>query len=304
LTNGLTRANTQYSALNVRGSFGDSAYHALNLKLQTQNLHGTGLSLVANYTWAHSLDDLSSTFSDSLQGGSGAIGSLGYTDPLHPLLDWGSSDYDIRNRFVISPIWETPWYKSGNGFMHQVAGGWSLVGIVTARSGLPFSVFDYTYDNNGYTVPRLIPNSTITSYHTGSAQYLAPNLYNVLTVPAPDPNVGALDPTLGISDFGPFPASMTRRNAFRGPGAWNTDMAVGKKFKITERVGLEFRAEGFDLFNHHNLYVNTSNLYFTSDAAGTPPLQVTALKGGLGSIALGGNHDERRFGQFSLRVSF
>ncbi len=303
-TGAYTRENTQYSALNMRGSLGDSAYHALNVKFQTQNLHNTGLSLIANYTWAHSLDDLSSTFSDNLQGGSGAIGSLGYTDPLHPLLDWGSSDFDIRNRFVISPIWETPWYKSGNGFMHQVAGGWSLVGIITARTGLPFSVFDYTYDNNGYTVPRLIPNSTITNYHTGSAQYLAPNLYNVLTVPAPDPNVGPLDPTLGISDFGPFPASMTRRNAFRGPGAWNTDMAVGKKFKVTERVGLEFRAEGFDVFNHHNLYVNTSNLYYTSDAPGTPQLQVTALKGGLGSIALGGNHDERRFGQFSLRVSF
>jgi hypothetical protein len=77
---------------------------------------------------------------------------------------------------------------------------------------------------------------------------------------------------------------------------------VSKKFKITERVGLDFRAEGFDIFNHHNFYVNTSNLAYFG-----PPytsINVTALKGGLGSIAIGGNHDERRFGQFALRVTF
>jgi len=97
---------------------------------------------------------------------------------------------------------------------------------------------------------------------------------------------------------------MTHRNAFRGPGAWNTDLAVAKSFAVTERVKLEFRAEGFDIFNHHNYYVLPTNLYYVSDAPGTPPLDVTALKGGLGSTALGGNHDERRFGQFSLRVDF
>ena len=95
---------------------------------------------------------------------------------------------------------------------------------------------------------------------------------------------------------------MTGRNVFRGPGAWNDDLAISKGFKLTERFNLQFRAEGFNVFNHHNLYVNTSNL----DYSGGPftPLQVTAEKGGLGNIALGGNHDERRFGQFALRLMF
>jgi len=98
---------------------------------------------------------------------------------------------------------------------------------------------------------------------------------------------------------------MTRRNSFRGPGAWNADLSVAKKFKFTERANLEFRAEGFDVFNHHNLYVNESGLSVTN-TPGTvgPPLAVIALKGGLNSVALGGNHDERRFGQFSLRFDF
>jgi hypothetical protein len=114
-----------------------------------------------------------------------------------------------------------------------------------------------------------------------------------------------LNPTLGIDDFGPFPSSMTRRNAFRGPGAWNADLAVGKSFSITEDVKLQPRAEGFDIFNHHNLYVNESALS-VSNTPGTigAPLPVIALKGGLNSIALGANHDERRFGQFSLRLTF
>jgi hypothetical protein len=86
------------------------------------------------------------------------------------------------------------------------------------------------------------------------------NTFTGLTLPLPA-SFAPLDPALGISDFGPFPANMTGRNQFRGPGAWNADMAVQKKFKLTERLGLDFRAEGFDVFHHHNYYVNTTNLY-------------------------------------------
>ncbi len=134
-----TLANPQYSSINMRGSMGSSSYNSFNLKFQTQNLHNTGLSLVANWTWSHALDDISSTFSDSLQGGSGfGFGSLGYTDPFNPKLDWGPADYDVRHRLVISPIWETPWYKSGHSFAAEALGGWTAVGVFTARTGVPF----------------------------------------------------------------------------------------------------------------------------------------------------------------------
>jgi len=298
-----TRANSQYAAINDRGSDGGSSYNALNVKFQGNDLGHTGLSIIANYTYAHSLDDISSTFSDSLQGGSGYIGSLGYTDPTHPQLDWGNSDYDIRHRFVLSPIWQTPWFKSGKGFLTQTLGGWNVSGIFTARTGTPFSVYDYTYDATFYTVPRLVPSTTITQWQTGKPVNVGPNVYNALTIPTPA-NIGPFNPTLGFSDLGPFPAAMSGRNQFRGPGAWNLDLAVQKNFKLTERFGLEFRAEGFDIFNHHNYYVNTTTLYYTSEGPTTAPLNVIEEKGGLGTLATGGNHDERRFGQFSLRLSF
>ncbi|MGA7686432.1 MAG: TonB-dependent receptor [Terriglobales bacterium] len=294
-----TRPNFQYTNINERGSGGSSSYNAANIKFQTQNLHDTGLSLVANYTWSHSLDDISSTFSDSLQGGSGnGYGSLGYTNLTDPKLDWGNSDYDVRQRLVVSPIWETPWYKNQKG-LGEALGGWSLVGVFTARTGIPFTAYDLDNVVNFYVFPRLTPATPITDYHVSSnPQAVGPNQFLLTTLPQPA-SLAALNPTLGISDFGPYPAGMTARNSFRGPGAWNLDSAVTKNFKVTERFGLTFRAEGFNIFNHHNMYTDT---FLVGSTGGATP--VYGLKGGLGSLAEGGNNDERRFGQFSLRVSF
>jgi len=301
----LTRNNPQYAAVNVRGSGGSSAYHALNVKYQVQNLHTTGLGMIANYTWSHSLDDLSSTFSDSSQGGSGYIGNLGYLDPLNPMLDWGSSDFDVPNRFVVSPIWQTPWFKHSHGLLSEAAGGWTVSGIFTARGGTPFSVYDFTYNVNGYSgVPRIVPATPITQFKAGAATNMGSNQFLLMTVPGAN-DLAPFNTTLGIDDFGPFPTNMTGRNAFRGPGAWNTDAAVAKRFPFTEHTDLEFRAEGFDVFNHHNLYVNEAALSVSNPPGSIgPALQVLAEKGGLNSVALGGNHDERRFGQFSLRLDF
>jgi hypothetical protein len=307
----LNRPNDQFGSINVRGSNGSSNYAAGNVKLQTQNLHNSGVTLVANYTYSKSLDDISSTFSDSLQGGSGDIGSLGYTNLENPGLDWGPSDYDIRHRLTVSPIWATPWFKNGNGLASHALGGYTLSGIFTARTGTPFSIFDYNDNYNDYQVPRLAPATPITSYKvSGSPQNVGVNTFAGLTVPIPS-SFAPLNPALGISDFGPYLPNMTGRNAFRGPGAWNFDAAASKDFHVTERVSINARAEGFDVLNHHNFYTNTTNLYYdglVTNADGTTsppaPLPVTLLKGGLGNLATGGNHDERRFGQFALRVTF
>jgi len=67
-------------------------------------------------------------------------------------------------------------------------------------------------------------------------------------------------------------------------------------------VGVEFSADGIDVLNHHNFYANTTTLAY--DGVTTTPLYVQELRGGLGTLATGGNHDERRLGQFSLRARF
>jgi len=98
---------------------------------------------------------------------------------------------------------------------------------------------------------------------------------------------------------------MTARNAFRGPGAWNVDASVSKTFPIHEQVNLEFRAEGFDVLNHHNLYLLMADNYIDSpqvagDTVSPGPFAIGAQKGGIA----GGANDERRFGQFALKVNF
>ncbi|HEY2472368.1 MAG TPA: TonB-dependent receptor, partial [Terracidiphilus sp.] len=299
-----TRLNPQYSDINNRGSSGDSYYHALNFQFQTTNLRRTGLGLVANYTIAHATDDLSTTFSET----NNAF-ALGYMKPFDPGFDHGNGDLDLRHRLVIAPIYQAPLLTHSNALMRQTLGGWQVTGIYTVRSGTPFTYYDSTNDISGYSIPRytpaggVVPKRSFTSIPHG-VDGGGTNAYVIGTLPAANsfanPLFNQVDPTHypnGISDWGPYPATMTARNAFRGPGAWNIDAAVQKTFPITERFNLVFRAEGFDVFNHHNLYVQEGFNDFAS-ASGA----ITASKGGIGNN--GGANDERRFGQFSLAVKF
>ena len=294
------RPNGQFTSVNNRGTQGYSHYNGLNLRFQTNNWGKTGLSIVSNYTWSHALDNLSSTFSES-SGGSNGIGNLGYLNAAIPSLDYGSSDFDVRHRYVLSTIWNEPWFNSGKGWQRQVLGGWNLAPIFTVRSGVPFTVSDSTNSLNFTTGPYGAPRYTSNGFYsanTGAGVAIGANNFNLLTLPKADSYVGYL----GISDFGPYPANMSARNGFRGPGAWNFDMSLMKNFQLTERFQLQFRAESFDLFNHHNMYVNG----FVADAAQFPgePVLIEGKKGGLGATANNGNHDERRFGQFALKLIF
>src|SRR5262249_16034466 len=151
--------------------------------------------------------------------------------------------------------------------------------------------------NGPFGIPRYVPTGTVSSFATQSGVDQGGNVFNLLTLPTANSFTGLL----GVSDFGPYPSNMTARNAFRGPGAWTFDLAVSKAFALTERFRLEFRAEGFNILNHHNMYVNG----FNADAenfAGRAIIQ--GRKGGLSALADQGNHEEARFGQFALRLNF
>jgi hypothetical protein len=195
--------------------------------------------------------------------------------------------------------WSEPFFKGRKGAFRQAAGGWSISPIVTIRSGSPFSVWDST---NGLNfIPRYVPTAPLTSLRTGTpVDSGSPNLFNLSTLP---PANSFADPVTGLSDFGPFPANMTTRNMFYGPGAWNFDLAVSKTFALTERFSLEFRAEGYDILNHTNMYVVTA--FADAGNFGGSPVVIQGKKGGLGlGSAEGANTDERRFGQFALRLHF
>ena len=306
-----SRPNNEYSSINNRGSNGDSYYEALNVQFQSTNFHRTGLSLVANYTWGKSIDDVSSTFSESNSASNG-VGNLGYLNPYNPGLDRGLSDFDIRNRFVLAPIWDTPWFKNQHTLKGETLGGYNVSGIYTVRTGTPFTFSDSTNSLNagfGQGIVRYAPAAggqvPLRATKIQSANYdQTPNNFVIDTLPQAlnysNPAYG------GISDFGPYPATMTKRNAFSGPGAWNVDLAVSKSFPIREGMALEARAEGFNILNHANLYVNgpnndVANFGYTDPQTGSPVQPVVeGKKGGVN----GGQYDERRFGQFAVKVTF
>ncbi len=288
----LTRLNPQYSNINNRGSNGDSYYEAMNVQFQSTNFRKSGLSLVANYTLSHATDDLSTTFSES-----NSAFSLGYTNPFNPSFDHGNGDLDIRHRLVVAPIYQTPFFSKGHGLLSEALGGWQISGIYTVRTGAPFSYFDSTNNVSGYNVARYTPADGIVPQHTfksipGGVSGGGANSYTIGQLPAA--NSFSNPALLGASDWGPFPATMVARNSFRGPGAWNVDAALSKTFPIHESVNLELRAEGFDVFNHHNLYIQGA----LNDVNGSEGA-ITAQKGGIT-----GTGDERRFGQFAAKVNF
>ena len=181
--------------------------------------------------------------------------------------------------------------------------------LFSARTGIPFSVTDSTNSLNAGTgtgIPRYVPSGQLSSFAVGTPVNQGANNYTALTLPIA--NSFGNSALGGISDFGPFPSNMVGRNAFRGPGAWAFDLAVSKAFAITEQIKMEFRAEGFNIFNHHNFYVNGFNAdaaNFVDPKTSAPlPVVISEKKGGLGQLANGGNHDERRFGQFAIRFTF
>ncbi len=243
------RLNCQYTNINSRANNGYSDYNGLTAGIESSNLFGTGLTLTARYTFAQSKDNLSSTFSES-----GNNFNLGLLDPFNPSLDYGYADFDLRNRFVASYVWEVPFGKnSSNGFVKHVLSGWTLAGISTIRSGAPFTVFDCSL---AITVClRLVPTGPVsfgapdTLLGTNNPnEFVFTNLANTAATTNSDVS--------GANEVGPYPASMTERNSFRGPGLWNVDMSFHKTISLTERYKIQFRGEVYNIFNHANLFIN------------------------------------------------
>lgn len=297
----LTSLNPHFSNDNNRGSNGDSYYNSANVQFTTQDIRHTGLSLIANYTYGHALDDLSTTFSETSAGNFG----LGYLNPFNPALDHGNSDFDIRHRFVLAPIYRTPYFaKDKGGYLAQLLGGYEVTGIYSLRSGTPFSFYDTTNNNSGYSVPRYNPATPVTQHLFKSIPNGAANTGNSYQLTGPNSLPANVpfgnDALLGVSDFGPYPSTMTARNSFRGPGAYNLNVSISKTFPIHERLNLELRAEGFDVTNHHNLYLQQSQTDAANYGSGTGAPQIFASKGGV----QGGPSDERRFLQFAGKINF
>jgi hypothetical protein len=218
----------QYAGLSQGAGFQDGDYHALLAKLEKR--FSSRLSFLASYTYSKAIDN-----SSSGTGGIGAPGDIGYQDAYCFSCNRGRSSFDVRQRFVISGIYELPAMRSLPVAARMIAGGWQISGIVSAQSGFGFT-------------PLISGDNALSA--TGSQR----------------PNV-----VLGVDPFGPGTRTPTNwfnasafvlaprgqfgnagRNILDGPGLVNIDLGLMKNFPITERMRVQFRGEFFNLANHPN----------------------------------------------------
>jgi len=329
--NSLDRLNRQYGNMNTRGFGGYSHYNALNTRFTSSNLFHQGLDLNANWTWSHTLDNLSSTFSETPQ-----TENLGLLDPFQPWLDYGNADFDARHRIALSAVWSIPYAKHTKSFARQVLDGWVLSPIFIARTGNPFTVFDSSGSGGNTVYGRYFLNPGQRLYggttKTTSNNEVGTNTYAYMQMP---PSDTWLNPLVGFTELPlctlttnaagnqvstgqncQWPTNMLDRNSFTGPGAYFINLAIRKSFPITERVQLQFSSEFYNLFNHSNYYVQaggnqdagnypcSSNPLIgcgSTDAAGQPGFNII---GKPGVVPTAGVPNERRFIQFALRLSF
>lgn len=240
------RPNPTYQAINATLYTGESNYNALQIKLRRQFAHG--FSLLANYTWAKTLD------TGTASGGNGN-GMDFYQNAYDTSANYGASANDVRHSINGSILYHLPFGRGKalldrGGAVNALAGGWRLGSTFQAHSGVPFTPV-MASNLSGALAGSWYPNR-VGSIH--SAHQSLQHWFNVNAFVAPAPN------TFGDS----------RRNILYGPNYVDIDANLGKTFQLPmldKQRNIEFRADCFDLLNHPNY--GQPNAVIGSAGAGT-----------------------------------
>jgi hypothetical protein len=214
-----------------------SNYNSLQMSLKVRDLHG--FTSTVNYTYSHSID----TASD---GQDYAPFQAQPDNSFNIRNERSNSGFDVRQRFTW--LWDYRIPESHS--MHVLTGGWSVSGVVSLATGMPFSLLDYNSYNtnkfNGefYERPDLVGNPW-----AGTSS--PANFINLTAFAAPCTGgpVGT-PPTFTCS--GNYHFGSAPRNGFYGPHYRNFDFSLRKDTKLTERVDMQLTADFFNLFNHPN----------------------------------------------------
>ena len=235
------RRNPNFESIRLRTTDGNSWYNGLTLGLNKR--FSRGLQLQGSYTFGKSTDE-----------GSQAIGSGDFSNSAQPRYaydrhdNFGRSDFDIRHNFVFNYSYELPFAVDAGGLAGALAGGWQVSGIVTLRSGVPFTPV------LGFDRARVRPRSG----GAGQRPNWAPGVdRDAVILGGPeryfDPNAFTL-PDAGF--FGDV-----ERNALEGPGYASWDMAVFKNVRLNGKYRLQFRAEAFNVLNRVNFGLPAATIF-------------------------------------------
>lgn len=241
-----------------QATIGNSNYNALELSLRHTS---KSLQLFASYTYSKSIDQSSNVGEE--------------VNPINPALSRALSAFDVTHNFVVSYAYELP-FEHLFGVSNGWTKGWTISGITHFSSGFPVTLLNYG-DNS---LLGAEPNG-INNYGVDEPQYTPGELglnHN--------PRHGA--PYFNTSLFSLQPLGQpgnAKRRFFYGPGIDNYDMALLKNVALSESKSLQFRFEGFNVFNHAQFYGPTSvngninNSSFGDVVSAAPPrLMQAAVK--------------------------
>jgi hypothetical protein len=265
----LFNVNPNFEFIALTDNSATSDYHALQLKFQRRL--SRGLQALASYSWSHSID-IAST--DAIATNVNTPGQI--TDAN---IDRGNSNFDIRHAFTAGITYELP----------SVLRGWSIDSFIFARSAPPVNVVGGSFFAAGTQLaprPNLNPGVPLEIH---GSQFPGGKIFNRAAFTAA--------PAGTQGNFG--------RNVLRGFGAWQADVGVQRQFRLTERLGLRFRAEFFNIFNHPNFgsptNVLTSPLFGRSTQTLANSLGSGGANGGLNPLyQIGGP----RSIQFAFKLQF
>jgi hypothetical protein len=239
-----------------------------------------------DYAYSHSIDNDSDIQNNLILAV--ANGTAEVCDLRDLRVCRGNSNFDATHTVAANfdyglPFGRGKWLGHGSSkLLDEVIGGWSVSGIVIAHAGFPFKV-----DSGTFPIDFTQSASAV---FVGNQGDLKAGVH-VVPIPGQTPEIQYFsNPTNAQNAFTfPFGGDTGNRNVARGPGFWNTDMALLKRFAMpwSDNQRLEFRAEAFNLFNHVNF---------------APPSASLLNPGNFG--ALSSTENAARQFQFALKYSF
>jgi len=280
---GIEPVNSNFSAVGVARNIDWSRYNSLQMSFQRRM--SRGLQAIVSYTLSKSIDTASD---DNVFYTATTLSGL-----PNPEVNKGLSDFDVRNNFKAAVSYELPSRQRGK-FARGLLQGWAVDGLVMARGGLPISILSPGGVIGG------VPQNVMADLVPGQRIWISDS-----TVPGGKYiNINAFTaPPIGQT--GDFP-----RNALRNFGMDQTDLALRRRFDISERVKLDFRAEYFNAFNHPMFAIVPINTLTSLPNFGHATETLNEyLSGGLpgyqgGTIAPQYAMGGPRSGQFTLKLLF
>jgi len=270
-----------------------SNYNAL--QLQYRRPLSSRVQALLNYTYSHSLDNASN---DVIAGLSNTV--------ISAANDYASSDFDVRHSFSGALTFAVP-SVGRSGALALLTRDWSLDTVVVARTGFPFNALVSAPSSLGasFTRPDLVPGEPFYLYGAKCAQFFGPvseGGNGALQAGQVCPGGMGLNPAAfdAVTPVAENRQGTLGRNSIPGFGLTQVDFSISRKFPITDRLNLQFRADAFNLFNHPN---------FTNPAGYLPGGPSELLSRNTLNTSLGGLNPLFQEGgprsfQLSLRLAF